>query len=90
MRNSRKTLATILTAFLLLVMTALPGATAQADPKTDKLSAEQRRTLERYAADTWRSFVALTFPSGLPADNINAVTGQRSGYTSPTNIAAYI
>lgn len=90
MRNSRKTLATILTAFLLLVMTALPGATAQADPKTDKLSAEQRRTLERYAADTWRSFVALTFPSGLPADNINAVAGSLSGYTSPTNIAAYI
>jgi len=49
----------------------------------------QRQTLRRYAAATWQSFVALSYPSGLPADHINA-TGTRATYTSPTNIGAYI
>jgi len=50
-----------------------------------------RSTLQQYGAATWQSFLAMTYPdTGLPVDNINAVTHERSGYTSPTNIGAYI
>ncbi|MCE7988556.1 MAG: DUF3131 domain-containing protein [Caldilinea sp. CFX5] len=49
----------------------------------------ERETLQMYATATWQSFVVLTHPNGLPADNINAA-GERAGYTSPTNIGAYI
>jgi hypothetical protein len=46
--------------------------------------------LERYAADTWRSFDAMTDPqSGLPADSL-AADGTRSVQTSITNIGAYM
>jgi hypothetical protein len=46
--------------------------------------------LERYAADTWRSFDAMTDPeSGLPADSLDA-GGTRSVQTSTTNIGAYM
>jgi len=46
--------------------------------------------LERYAADTWRSFDAMTDPqSGLPADSLDA-DGTRSDQTSTTNIGAYM
>ncbi len=48
------------------------------------------RTLRGYAADTWRSFEAMTDEgTGLPADNVSAA-GARSEYTSPTNIGAYL
>jgi hypothetical protein len=54
------------------------------------LSRADRATLERYAADTWRSFdFMLDARSGLPADNVTD-RGQRSAYTSPTNIGAYL
>ncbi len=46
-----------------------------------------------WAADTWRSLVAMTDPkTGLPADNIpeSLAAGDRSGYTSPTNIGGYL
>jgi hypothetical protein len=47
-------------------------------------------TLERYARDTWASFVAMTDPdSGLPADSLGAA-GERSVQTSTTNIGAYM
>ncbi len=46
--------------------------------------------LERYAADTWRSFDAMTDPqSGLPSDSLTA-DGTRSVQTSTTNIGAYM
>src|SRR5918995_5191165 len=48
-----------------------------------------RSRLHRWAADTWHSLDAMTDPdTGLPADNIPAslAPGDRSGYTSPTNI----
>jgi Putative glucoamylase/RTX calcium-binding nonapeptide repeat (4 copies)/Protein of unknown function (DUF3131) len=46
--------------------------------------------LERYAADTWRSFDAMTDArSGLPADSLDA-DGTRSVQTSTTNIGAYM
>lgn len=53
----------------------------------------QRSRLHRWAADTWRSLVAMTDPdTGLPADNIPASlsAADRSGYTSPTNIGGYM
>jgi hypothetical protein len=47
-----------------------------------------RETLERYARDTWASFVAMTDEeTGLPADSLH-IDGTRSGQTSPTNIGA--
>lgn len=54
---------------------------------------QDRRVLLTYAKDTWRSFDAMTDPdTGLPADNIDGDLdpGTRSGYTSPTNIGAYL
>lgn len=55
------------------------------------LTNQQGQTLNLYAKRTWASMVAMTdAKTGLSADNINADTRARSGYTSPTNIAAYI
>jgi hypothetical protein len=69
-------------ALLLALAMAVPVTAADRD----------QRTLERYAADTWRSFVAMVEPdTGLPADNIRgSLRGStRSEYTSPTNIGMY-
>jgi len=57
------------------------------------LTRGDRKDLQRWAKDTWASFVAMTDEAtGLPADNIDAdlSAGSRSGYTSPTNIGAYL
>src|SRR5215208_671887 len=76
-RMSRALIASALAALVL----AAP-ATASA--------ANDRQTLHRYAADSWRSFEMLVDPaSGLPSDNVSAA-GVRSRYTSPTNIGAYM
>ncbi|GGL39154.1 DUF3131 domain-containing protein [Phycicoccus endophyticus] len=51
------------------------------------------RGARRWAADTWRSIVAMTDEhTGLPADNIpeSLAAADRSGYTSPTNIGGYL
>ena len=70
-------------AFAALLLAAAPAHAA-------KLSGAERATLQRYAADTWRSFdLMVDAGSGLPADNVSA-GGQRSAYTSPTNIGAYL
>src|SRR5262245_54708272 len=54
------------------------------------LAPAERATLQRYAADTWRSFdLMVDARTGLPADNVSA-DGARSAYTSPTNIGAYL
>jgi hypothetical protein len=46
--------------------------------------------LQRYARDTWASFVAMTDPiTGLPADSLK-VDGTQSVQTSTTNIGAYM
>jgi hypothetical protein len=48
-------------------------------------------TMRRWAADTWRSMVAMTDPTtGLIADNIPSSLTGRSAYTSPTNIGGYL
>ncbi len=76
-------------ALTLAITMMLPAATA-ASPE---LSVADRMTLERWAADSWRSMDALVVPrTGLPADNINGdlKRGSRSKYTSPTNIGMYL
>jgi hypothetical protein len=53
----------------------------------------ERATMQRWAADTWASFVAMTDPAtGLPSDNIagDLEEDSRAAYTSPTNIGMYI
>ncbi len=78
-------------AIALLALSAALAPAAQARPKGNSTPAQQRKVLQQYAADTWQSFVAMVDPvTGLPADNINADTRERSRYTSPTNIGAYI
>src|SRR5918998_3556504 len=48
------------------------------------------RTLERYAKDTWNSFVAMTDErTGLPTDKLES-DGTRKQQTSTTNIGAYM
>ena len=68
-------------ALLVAALTLAPGAQAAHD---------DRATLERYARDTWASFVAMTDPgTGLPTDSLRA-DGERSVQTSTTNIGAYM
>jgi len=59
----------------------------------DRSDRTDRATLLEYATDTWASFEAMVDPgTGLPADNISGDLdpASRSGYTSPTNIGAYL
>ena len=79
--NQLTRLAAVPMALLLSLALGLPAA------------AGEHGTLERYARDTWRSFVLMVEPrTGLPADNIGGSLrpATRSGYTSPTNIGMYL
>ena len=79
----RSALAIALAALLLAAISAAPASAGG-------LSRGDRHALQRYAADTWHSFDLLVDPrTGLPDDNVTA-DGTRSGYTSPTNIGAYL
>jgi hypothetical protein len=70
------------TTVVLLLATLASTATAR--------GSTTKRQLQRYAEDTWESFVAMTDEgTGLPSDNISA-DGIRAEYTSPTNIGAYL
>jgi hypothetical protein len=61
-----------------------PGRSSLANPAT------QRHLLADFAATTWSSFEAMVFDeTGLPADNLR-IDGERSRYTSPTNIGVYL
>ncbi|MFD7306602.1 glucoamylase family protein [Promicromonospora sp. NPDC059942] len=70
------------------------GSSAQAGVQAQAGStAQDRRQLRAWAADTWRSFEALVDEeTGLPDDNIGGDLdpASRGGYTSPTNIGAYL
>jgi hypothetical protein len=79
-RKARAIAATATLAAMVLLAAPASGATA----------ASGRDTLQRYARDTWASFVAMTDEqSGLPADSV-ASDGTRSVQTSTTNIGAYM
>ena len=70
-------------------VTSAPTATATPTPK----HGSDDRVLKEYAADTWKSFEAMAVPAtGLPSDNIagDLDPATRSGFTSPTNIGAYL
>ncbi|SCF15175.1 hypothetical protein GA0074695_3820 [Micromonospora viridifaciens] len=73
-----------------LVVASAPAATAAPAPDA---TPGRNAVLHRYAADTWRSFTALVDPAtGMVADNIGGDLdpADRSAYTSPTNIGAYL
>ncbi|MEL4357839.1 MULTISPECIES: glucoamylase family protein [unclassified Luteococcus] len=75
------------------VASTLPTtANAQAaDPAWKKFPPGQRKTLVRWATDTWRSLDAMSHPvTGLVADNIDGDLTSRSGFTSPTNIGGLL
>jgi len=78
---------------LILATASFFVAPAQAQPielAEASITESDLITLNQYAADTWRSFEAMTYrETGLPADNISA-EGVRSRFTSPTNIGVYI
>jgi len=75
-------------AALVIAAVAFPAASSAAD--SSSLSASQEGTLQRYARDTWASFVAMTDEeTGLPADALSS-DGTRSVQTSTTNIGAYM
>ena len=72
---------------------ALPLGAVLAMALVMPVAAAPKGTLERYARDTWRSFVHMVDPNtGLPADNIagSLHPQTRSAYTSPTNISMYL
>ena len=80
-----RALVPILAAALL---TGLLAPSAPAGPAA--APAAPRGTLERYARDTWASFVAMVDQrSGLPTDQLHQ-DGSRDVQTSTTNIGAYL
>lgn len=81
---------------LLVALLAVVSLPAQAGSTADDVRSDSGATqdteamLERYAADTWKSFVAMTDAgTGLPADRVG-IDGERSVQTSTTNIGAYM
>lgn len=90
LRRPAAALAAVAVAAAGAVALAGPAASDDHDHRGDRA---QRATLMEYAADTWASFEAMADPeTGLPADNIDGDLdpATRSGYTSPTNIGAYL
>jgi hypothetical protein len=75
--------------FMLLLLALALAVPVQGAPSGAAFTGPERKVLQMYAEDTWQSFVALVYPSGLPADNLSA-DGDLARYTSPTNIGAYI
>ncbi|MBX6313599.1 MAG: DUF3131 domain-containing protein [Isosphaeraceae bacterium] len=75
---------------LVAVTVVLLEATAKA--ATVSLDSADRELLTTYARDTWRSLDALAAVGPLPADGLyRSDKGWTAlGYTSPTNIAAYL
>src|SRR3954452_2352953 len=88
MRRTTRVALSAATALAAGVATvALPTATGTAS------AAGPRATMRAYAADTFRSMDAMVDPrTGLVSDNIKGdlSAGSRAGYTSPTNIGAYL
>ena len=88
MRQRRLSPVITVLGALVIAAAAFPAASSAAD--SSGLSASQEGTLQRYARDTWASFVAMTDEeTGLPADALSS-DGTRSVQTSTTNIGAYM
>lgn len=93
MHIRRSILAAVSAGALLLTTSPSVGTPTASTPVAERPAGGGDRLLTEYAADTWRSFEAMTVPrTGLPADNIagNLRPSTRSGFTSPTNIGAYL
>jgi hypothetical protein len=89
MRPSRPQRLIAALSALVLVLALAPAA-ASGGSGGSSHSSGQRATLQRYAEDTWASFIAMTdAASGLPADSLKA-DGTPSVQTSTTNIGAYL
>jgi hypothetical protein len=90
----RRTLLTGAAAVGLVAgLSAVGTVPALAAPLSGPSSRYNAHTVHGWAKDTWHSLVAMTDEhTGLPADNIPAslAAGDRSGYTSPTNIGGYL
>jgi hypothetical protein len=86
-RTTRSAVAAAGAIAAIVSTVVVPASTVSAQTTNPK------NTMRQYAADTWRSMNAMVDPgTGLVSDNINGdLTGAtRSGYTSPTNIGAYL
>ncbi|MDR6200596.1 hypothetical protein QE374_002505 [Microbacterium sp. SORGH_AS428] len=86
MRKTTRFVLATASAAVLAVTTAAP-ALADAVPTGHGHGhghdTSETRTLERYAADTWASLVAMTDPdTGLPSDNIDGAL-QSAGAPTP-------
>ncbi len=80
----RKLWAAGIAVALAVLWLAPPGVSGAAASESDQAR------LERYAATTWASFVAMVdTPSGLPTDQLHA-DGSTDPQTSITNIGAYM
>ena len=99
MRVRRTTLATLAATTAIALGAGLMTPSIQATAATtegdqgDQTAQTDRAILTRYAADTWKSFVAMTDPAtGLPADSVGGDLSptSRSAFTSPTNIGSYL
>ena len=89
MRTTHRIVITAVAAAVAVSGTALPSALAD-DNDRDR---SDRRVLNRYAADTWKSMAAMADRgTGLVSDNVggNLAASDRAAYTSPTNIGAYM
>jgi len=83
----RKSFSNVLVLALLVVLALACGLPSAAAAQGN---GDGHGVLQRYARDTWASFVAMTDENtGLPADSLN-VDGTQSVQTSTTNIGAYM
>ena len=101
-RRTFRSLTTLVAAGALALGLSVGGPGSAAPPISGRDAATQasqdtRRgsdaVLQGYLRDTWKSFVAMTDEeTGLPADNVagDLAASSRSGFTSPTNIGAYL
>jgi hypothetical protein len=89
----RTPLAVLGTAALAAGLLAGVGTTPSATGSTASAAAAEPAVLDTYLRDTWKSFAAMVDPdTGLVSDNVGGdlAAGSRAGYTSPTNIGAYL
>jgi hypothetical protein len=72
------------------VLLLVPAVDASATPAVGASANPSAGSLDRYARNTWASFVAMTDPdTGLPTDRLRD-DGTRSRQTSITNIGAHM
>jgi len=95
--NKRALLATAATAALLVAAAAGPASAELTPPGhgvNTGLTAAQNAEVAHWFGGTWQSLADMTAPTGLVADNLcqtpTSGTWTRSGYTSPTDIGAYL